>query len=433
MKLKRFNEAAAAYRESGKLEGQRAKAKVVEEIKKAPADRAVKAIPTAEAIRSLSDGVARYRTESVDVGIYKKGESYVLHDFNTDTTTREIDAATVDSALAGVRNNGENADISELMSINQENMQVSGSRRYSYEGKANKEKKQSNFLKDKYYERQIDNLENLTPGGYITVGKVVKESPLNKVGVPEGRVYFDVSKILKEMRTRRDPIPTESIKQIPDLLDHPIVITEYIDQYGTPSASVYGNLFIGTSPVVVGVVVKHTQKGVLISKIQTVHPNRNALNDMADNNILYLSENKKETKSWFQSLGTQVLPLGGKQFGFIRSISQEKQKINTSDENSSEKSSKEKIAELKERIDKKKIDAYCRENIEEYASMSAANQSMIRQIVREGRVYGLDDADILSYARVAARSGLNIVYDENLDAKGIAGAYDPENNRIVVN
>lgn len=44
--------------------------------------------------------------------------------------------------------------------------------------------------------------------------------------------------------------------------------------------------------------------------------------NMTDDKILYLGENKKETKSWFQSLGTQKLPLGGNKFGFIRSISQ---------------------------------------------------------------------------------------------------------------
>ena len=43
---------------------------------------------------------------------------------------------------------------------------------------------------------------------------------------------------------------------------------------------------------------------------------------MKHDNILYLCENKKETKAWFQALGTQKLPLGGKRSGFIRSISQ---------------------------------------------------------------------------------------------------------------
>ena len=101
-------------------------------------------------------------------------------------------------------------------------------------------------------------------------------------------------------------------------------------------------------------------------------------------------------------------------------------------EASSEKSSKEKIAEVKEKLDAEKIDSYARENIADYDGLSTANQSMIRKVIREGRAHGLSEADVLSYARVAARTGLNIEYDANMKV-GDAGKFDPDNNRIVVN
>lgn len=178
------------------------------------------------------------------------------------------------------------------------------------------------FEEDKYYSRQIDKWEELDEGGYITVGKIQEGSPLNQVGIPDGKLYFDVSKVRNEMRDRKDPISKEIMKNIPSVLGNPIVITEFVDQYGTPSASVYGKLFVGSSPVVVGVLVTKTRRGVVVNKIQTVHPKRNFADDMSDDKILYLGENKKETKSWFQALGTQMLPLGGTRFGFIRSLSQ---------------------------------------------------------------------------------------------------------------
>ena len=102
------------------------------------------------------------------------------------------------------------------------------------------------------------------------------------------------------------------------------------------------------------------------------------------------------------------------------------------DESSSEKSSKKKISELKERIDAKNIESYARENIVDYDGLSTANQSMIRKVIREGRAHGLSEADVLSYARVAAHTGLNIEYGANMK-DGDAGYFDPENNRIVVN
>ena len=95
------------------------------------------------------------------------------------------------------------------------------------------------------------------------------------------------------------------------------------------------------------------------------------------------------------------------------------------------------------------LDAYCKEKIKDYEHLSAANKTMVRDVVREARAKGLSDADALSYARVSARSGLDIAfdkaaclaYDKNgnvvLDKEGNevyhAGYYDPNENKIVVN
>ena len=103
-----------------------------------------------------------------------------------------------------------------------------------------------------------------------------------------------------------------------------------------------------------------------------------------------------------------------------------------SGESSSEKTSKERVAEVKERIEAKKIDEYLRENVEDYDGLKEADRSMVRKVVREGRVHGLSEEDILSYARVAAHTGLNIEYDANMK-DGDAGYYDPKANKIVVN
>ncbi len=185
------------------------------------------------------------------------------------------------------------------------------------------------FVEDKYYARQIDKWDSLKDGSYVTVGRIQQGSPLNQVGIPDGKLYFDVSKILKEMKERKDRVSPEIMKGIPTLLGNPFLITEYVDKNGLHSINVYGNLFIGSSPVVVGVMIGKHRNGSSISKIQTVHPNRNVLSEATDENTLYLGENKKETKSWFQALGTQTLPLGGTKFGFIRSISDSQKKSNT--------------------------------------------------------------------------------------------------------
>lgn len=89
------------------------------------------------------------------------------------------------------------------------------------------------------------------------------------------------------------------------------------------------------------------------------------------------------------------------------------------------------------------IDTYARENIADYQKLNSANQSMVRAVIRQGRAAGIAEADVLSYARVSAHTGLNITYSKDLCVVGkntetgenvySDGYYDPNNNRIVVN
>ena len=79
------------------------------------------------------------------------------------------------------------------------------------------------------------------------------------------------------------------MKQIPLVLNHPIVITEYKDKSGNVSIHVYGELFTGSSPVVVGVMIGKHRNGLSVDKVQTVHPNRNVISGVTKENTLYLN------------------------------------------------------------------------------------------------------------------------------------------------
>ena len=193
------------------------------------------------------------------------------------------------------------------------------------------------FDEDKYFSRQIDKLGELKEGSYVTVGKILRGSPIEKVGIPAGNLYFDVSKIRQEMLERGDPIPPETIKEIPKVLDNPMVITEYFDKSGKPSINVYGKLYVGSSPVVIGIMIGKHRNGQSVDKIQTVHPNRHFLAEVTADKTLYLGENKKETNAWFQALGAQEPPLGGTKYGFIRMLSQPKPVVNTDSTRKSER------------------------------------------------------------------------------------------------
>lgn len=100
-------------------------------------------------------------------------------------------------------------------------------------------------------------------------------------------------------------------------------------------------------------------------------------------------------------------------------------------------------AQTEARKQAQEIDSYARENISDYAKLNDANKNLIRGVIRQGRAAGIADADVLSYARVAARTGINVVFDKHLCRVAVNndtgeelysdGYYDPDTNRIVVN
>lgn len=77
-------------------------------------------------------------------------------------------------------------------------------------------------------------------------------------------------------------------------------------------------------------------------------------------------------------------------------------------------------------------DTYARENVDGYSELSEPNKGMIRRLIRDAKAKGISDSDALLYARVSARSGVDVVFDFSLK-KGESALYDEKKNRIVVN
>ncbi len=177
----------------------------------------------------------------------------------------------------------------------------------------------TDFVKDKYFDRKINKWNDLNEN-YISVGTVKRNSVLNKIGVPTGKVYYDVSKIKKGFADHKDHLNSDILKRVPDILNHPIVITEYKPGQSSNTISIYGNLIINNKPIVVGLVVKAGNGNNIISKIRSVHMQSDLKSQITNESILYLSENKKETNAWFNSYAGIDVPEVGTQLGIIRSI-----------------------------------------------------------------------------------------------------------------
>ena len=253
------------------------------------------------------------------------------------------DAASVGAnSAAGVNfsnepSNGQGAAQNGVEQKNSPSKTGEGKVRHSVEG--------VNFTEDKYYARQIDKWENLTGYSYITVGVIQKGSPLNQVGLPDGKLYFDVSKIYKEMEKHGDHVDRAILKQIPDLLNDPIVITEYEPGTNSNTVTVYGHLMVGNSPVAVGVMMRPGHGGNVVTRIRTVHARWNFAKQITDKSVLYLNPNKKETLQWFQARGILNVPLGGTKFGLIRSIAYSEQNVKRENQHSVEEGAKQQTSD----------------------------------------------------------------------------------------
>lgn len=171
---------------------------------------------------------------------------------------------------------------------------------------------------DKYYARQIDQWDGKDHGGAFRVGAV--SDALLKVGVPDVDIWFDQSKAAKQLEGK-SKITKDVLKQIPEVLESPVAISESYDN----TVMVFGQLFDGGgNPIVVAICISSTNRRNHISivnksrSVGTRSHNLDAL--LADDKLLYLGENKKETKKWFNALGRST-PFGGTKFGLIRSIS----------------------------------------------------------------------------------------------------------------
>lgn len=171
---------------------------------------------------------------------------------------------------------------------------------------------------DKYYARQIEQWDGKDHGGAFRVGAV--SDALLKVGVPDVDIWFDQSKAAKQLEGK-SKITKDVLKQIPEVLESPVAISESYDN----TVMVFGQLFDGGgNPIVVAIRISSTNRRNHISivnksrSVGTRSHNLDAL--LADDKLLYLGENKKETKKWFNALGRST-PFGGTKFGLIRSIS----------------------------------------------------------------------------------------------------------------
>ena len=211
------------------------------------------------------------------------------------------------------------------------------------------------FEAHKYYDRIVQKMSAQNPTGYTKVGEIKQGSIYDQIGMPVGSTYFDNSKILKEMNKDGDPLPVKYLQKVPEILAHPVVIVEAKEQN---TISVFGEILQDTgTPLMVGIVAVRDRTGrSIITKVRTTHQRfRDLGNLVTDKSVLYINEDKKTAKAWFQASRIDM-PLGGNKFGFIRSITLSEDIVKLSDLKPQKKySTQDKDFHLTQRIGERRV------------------------------------------------------------------------------
>ena len=197
-------------------------------------------------------------------------------------------------------------------------------------------KAQDQLTEDKYFQRAIDAWDGTSSGGRVKIGVISKGGIYEGIGLPDGVLYMDYSKLAKALSKHGDHLSKNTLKQIPQMLASPVVITQPINPQVKNTVNVFGDLMGDNGkPIMVSIMMRPDRTGTfLIDVIRTVEMRSDAQKLITDQSVLYLSENKKRTADWFQGLGNSSVPFAGTKSGFIRSIAYESENSNSQGGNS---------------------------------------------------------------------------------------------------
>lgn len=168
---------------------------------------------------------------------------------------------------------------------------------------------------DTGFEQAIDTLDDKTSDYMVRVGTT--SEALKSIGVKDQTILWNAGKIRKILAKHSDGMTKDTIKQVPQVLEHPIVILHSSEEIGKQQGKNYGGrvymfgeVYDTTGkPVSVSLELLPTsQKGLLLDNIviTSAYGKGNVQNALNSDQLLYVDPNKKRTAAWLGSNGLQL-------------------------------------------------------------------------------------------------------------------------------
>ena len=194
-------------------------------------------------------------------------------------------------------------------------------------------KDEDQLEEDKYFERMLDKWDGEATGRRVKVAEIRKGGIYEAIGLPTGTLYADYSKLAKSLEKHKDHLTIQMLKQIPQMLADPIVITEPINSQIKNTVNVFGELWgENGKPIMVAIMMKaNKETGNMLDIIRTVEMRSDYERLITPDSVLWVNPDKKRTQEWVHRLGETKAPFADTSSGFIRSISYSEENSNPSE------------------------------------------------------------------------------------------------------
>ena len=462
-----FNAKITELQENGTLKHAVEQMRRIRLAKEAEATTPAKALPHRLSSK-LSDGLHHYTSENgANVALMKDGDTYHVYDYSTGNISKSMTmqdvnkvlkahytSATVetssDSKIAAAMPLAEATETKNAVtSINSENMQVTENTdnlsddvdSYTHEEIISITKDAKNKIANSFEDIVdfVDSSKNGTTNGRLFVGKlkvgtslkIKNDTQVSTYGKSVVLTSDEIKHIFKqhgnaesEALRGQEAITAEKFIDVLKAIFEPDSVSTEKDSNGVTSLIFTRNNNGNTTAVT----IVSEKKKALTLKSARITKKKQYISPLSD----VQAPNPTSSSEW--SMNTVSV---GNENVSTNSISDSSEKINSFEKKTSEKvSSYEKLKAQNAEIAK-----FAEKNIKDYKKLNDVNRRAVRAVIRQGRAYGLSDADIITIASVSAHSGAKIKFSKadckRTNKKGetfyVDGFYDGDTDTITVN
>lgn len=210
-------------------------------------------------------------------------------------------------------------------------------------------KSEDQLEEDKYFTRALAKWDGEEKGGYIKIGRIKEGSIYEAVGLEAAPLVMDYSKMAATLEKHGDHLSKAELRQIPNMLASPIIMTEPTNASPTNTVNVFGELYgQNGKPIMIGLMLRKGNAGVnWVDAVRTMEMRSDLQRLITPQTALWVNPDKKRTADWFMGVASifdtdtrtmrshllrDINALSAESLsGFIRSISYTEENSNPSE------------------------------------------------------------------------------------------------------